>query len=913
MTSVSFSCANQGRQGRQIYRRSSAIAIFQRSKPNIPDVLVKTEDNPMPLNSQRAHEIIDRMKAQNPDPWASVSPAYDGRKLLVSNTSIPAHSAKFMANMSPKAVTDPKNTGLFIITVSLVLNVDAGSYARLVNGTSEDDVSKAFIQALQLLLRMSPILSGNGGTPHNSRSVFMPTGKRPSPSSNGMFELWKGIFQSVRPSINRLVVNVDTVAAFIYTPGLNIAEFIGRSLGIREPRDLNRLVDTSDEWRIVKTLVKRLAVEATVPPRQDGLPYRRRTIRDVIVDIGAFQFDWERPQHPTERISVKDYFVRVHHKTPVIKLGLQFGSNRRPIVVPAEYCIIASGQLLKRTLTPEQMKEMLDFTKTPPQQRLRSIQDAVNGQFLNYEQSQYVQQTGLEISKTPLEARGRMLERPVIRFKHGDPLKPQEDTSWRIMNQNFVLTRRSCWAVVNFSDARAEQVLAFARQIQLRCAARGMEVGGLVHPVLRGNNQNPHQALDEALIQYGAVTTRRPEETTPPLVTEMMILVVLPRSNRGGEQRRAVKLWGDCRKGVVTQCMKQEKAEQRIDERDQRGMKNIDQYCNNMALKINAKLGGTNSLPRSNATQMLHGGYFMVLGADVGHPGPGVTDRPSICSLTASMDADATRYISRTFIQSPRQETMDPDKLARRVYDCLLTFVKTNKFVPANLLFYRDGVSEGEFERVSEFEIPAIDLAWKKFWETQLGHMQQKNIGYIPQGELEIKLIPREREFCPPLQLTFVVVGKRHHVKFFPSQGTPTDRSGNVRGGLVVDRDIVSPTSLDFYLQSHGGLLGTSRSSHYTVLLNGVRRPDPDHPEMTVDDLQCISHYLCYAYARATRAVSIPAPVYYADLICSRARFHLNDNDQAFSDGGSGAFDQNYWNGIFREVHEEQRNRPFFM
>lgn len=57
--------------------------------------------------------------------------------------------------------------------------------------------------------------SGNGGTPHNSRSVFTPVGKRPVPSGGGVYELWRGFFQSVRPSINRLIVNVDSVAAFV--------------------------------------------------------------------------------------------------------------------------------------------------------------------------------------------------------------------------------------------------------------------------------------------------------------------------------------------------------------------------------------------------------------------------------------------------------------------------------------------------------------------------------------------------------------------------------------------------------------------------------------------------------------------------------------------------------------------------
>lgn len=44
------------------------------------------------------------------------------------------------------------------------------------------------------------------------------------------------------------------------------------------------------------------------------------------------------------------------------------------------------------------------------------------------------------------------------------------------------------------------------------------------------------------------------------------------------------------------------------------------------------------------------------------------------------------------------------------------------------------------------------------------------------------------------------------------------DRSGNCRAGTVVDTDIVHPLEFDFYLQSHGGLKGTSRSAHYHVL-----------------------------------------------------------------------------------------------
>ena len=56
-------------------------------------------------------------------------------------------------------------------------------------------------------------------------------------------------------------------------------------------------------------------------------------------------------------------------------------------------------------------------------------------------------------------------------------------------------------------------------------------------------------------------------------------------------------------------------------------------------------------------------------------------------------------------------------------------------------------------------------------------------------------------------QLTLVVVGKRHRIRFFPDQ--VKDKSGNVPAGFVIDKDIVSSHMFDYYLQSHAGLKGS--------------------------------------------------------------------------------------------------------
>ena len=54
-------------------------------------------------------------------------------------------------------------------------------------------------------------------------------------------------------------------------------------------------------------------------------------------------------------------------------------------------------------------------------------------------------------------------------------------------------------------------------------------------------------------------------------------------------------------------------------------------------------------------------------------------------------------------------------------------------------------------------------------------------------------------------KITIVVVGKGHHVRFFPKTEREGDRSGNCPAGTVVDQHITHPTEFDFYLQSHAG------------------------------------------------------------------------------------------------------------
>ena len=90
---------------------------------------------------------------------------------------------------------------------------------------------------------------------------------------------------------------------------------------------------------------------------------------------------------------------------------------------------------------------------------------------------------------------------------------------------------------------------------------------------------------------------------------------------------------------------------------------------------------------------------------------------------------------------------------------------------------------------------------------------------------------------------------------------------------------ITHPFEFDFYLNSHQGLQGTSRSAHYHVLY--------DDNKISSDDLQEITYRMCYLYARSTRAVSIVPSAYYAHLVAARARCYREGGVSGTSQYGS--------------------------
>ncbi|PPS10282.1 hypothetical protein GOBAR_AA10364 [Gossypium barbadense] len=84
----------------------------------------------------------------------------------------------------------------------------------------------------------------------------------------------------------------------------------------------------------------------------------------------------------------------------------------------------------------------------------------------------------------------------------------------------------------------------------------------------------------------------------------------------------------------------------------------------------------------------------------------------------------------------------------------------------------------------------------------------------------------------------------------------------NVLHGTVIDNKVCHPKNNDFYLGTHAGMIGITRQTHYHVLL--------DQAGFSADDLQEFVHSLSYMYQRSTTAIFVVAPICYAHLAASQ-------------------------------------------
>ena len=143
----------------------------------------------------------------------------------------------------------------------------------------------------------------------------------------------------------------------------------------------------------------------------------------------------------------------------------------------------------------------------------------------------------------------------------------------------------------------------------------------------------------------------------------------------------------------------------------------------------------------------------------------------------ASKDGYPTLYNAEVRVQKHRQEMID--ELKDMVKELLIKFYKSTRKKPERIIFYRDGVSEGQFRDVLIHELSSIQRAC-----------------------LELP-----GDYTPAI--TFIVVQKRHHARFFAVN--PRDQIGkskNIPAGALVFCFIAKRHLLERFGHPEGGAKG---------------------------------------------------------------------------------------------------------
>ncbi|KAJ7481095.1 argonaute-like protein [Mycena galericulata] len=823
------------------------------------DVVITPSEKTLP--ARLTLEIIRRLQFDVAPQIFTPRCVYDGRKNIFSIRKLPfdTGSQEFDVTLAdPTPRTSEKGPKVYKIKLTHVAEINPEVLKRFIDGDqSHDNTVLTAITALNVVIRMEPTMT----YPFNVRSFF--TNREIKDIGLGI-ELWRGYFQSVRPAMGKMLINVDISTGAMYKPGPLLSLCL-KYINKDKPNFLSPKHGFPDRERL---RLQRFIVGIRVLTSHAGPGGGVQTPRVVkkLSTSGASSLTFQLREGQT--MTVAEYFKNTQNKPlqfPDV-ICCEVGSGA---LIPLELCVVPPGQLMRKQMPPEKTKDVLDFATKKPADRLQSI---VNGLgVLAYGQSDYVRQFGMAVETTdPLSIRARVLTPPTLKYGAGsrDPTITPRNGAWNMINKRFFKpVSIDRWVVVIYErEGRFDKKAAddMIKGLCDGCRDVGIKLAPtpfISWPNSQGSIANQLKAAGSACVQGN----KGPD----------LMVVVLPEG--GNDIYTSVKHFGDVTMGVATQCLKSSKC-----------FRAKPQYYANVCLKINVKLGGINSIADPSSVSVLTDPHnpTIVMGADVIHPAPGSDGRPSFTSLVANVDSNTARYIATSCVQTSRVEIIeDLESMSKQVLSKYIEYREQvekkapGASAPKRIIFYRDGVSEGQFKQVLEQELPPIQKACAS-----------------------LKINPK---------ITIVIVGKRHHVRFFPQNERDADHSGNCKAGTVVDREVSHPTEFDFYLQSHGGLLGTSRPAHYSVLY--------DENNFSADALQSLSFALCHVYARSTRSVSIPAPVYYAHIVCSRAKNHYDPQGTVdFSDSATQNDEEQVASSLeafkrgFQPLHSNQSKRMYF-
>ncbi|XP_056853062.1 protein argonaute 5-like [Raphanus sativus] len=704
-------------------------------------------------------------------------------------------------------------------------NTGLSELATFINnsGHEENHTVKKTLRMLRNLLkktaRESYSLSGKYffGFPSNELHINLGTG----------IQLSRGLFRSLRVTQDGLYLNADVMTKCCHQP-IHLTQFISNQfVNICVPAKAL----TYQERSKVEKLITGLEIELTylpaasagswgVPKHRDynlskpGLPAAKKAvIKGLSFDpIGLLTFKLAKRGSEVRFVD----FFRKQYKRKVTYLHLpaiQIGAGE---YVPMEFCRIASGQPYTQRLSEqafrlsrEQAKNFRSASVITPGRRESMIQTMIR---IDKEQALKLVNKKISVSDDLTSIEARVLPPPTLKFLN----------FYNISEEITVTPNEGKWnmfkkKMINGASVTRWTCVNFSTLSPISATKFCQELTKMCRDL------GMHIQHITQIISYDPEKIEDALREIHKKTADLQLLIVILPDMTGSYGK--IKKICETELGIVSQCIRP-----------------------GTILERPHLLGGKNYVLDKHIS-MVQDTPTIIFGADVTHPTK--AEQSSLAAVVASMDwPEISTYRALVSAQTGRREIIeDLYKLDGQgehtgmIRDHLLAFIRKTNQRPGRLIFFRDGVGETQFGDVLRFELQAIRKACSSI-----------------------------EDFRP--KITFVLVQKRHHTRLFPAQADKKDAAtGNVLPGTVVDTVICHPRQFDFFLNSHAGVMGTNRSTHYHVLL--------DENKFSADDLQRLTNDLCYTFAKTTNSVSLVTPVFYAHLAAFRARYYVEDEMSA--------------------------------
>ncbi|KAG4277069.1 hypothetical protein FPRO04_14193 [Fusarium proliferatum] len=506
--------------------------------------------------------------------------------------------------------------------------------------------------------------------------------------------------------------------------------------------------------------------------------------------------------------------------------------------LPAEVCVVLLGQPSKSKLNGSQAQQMIRHAVRKPWENANSIySEGVQTAGLDENTNVLLRSFGLKITPGLIKVPGRILFGPKVIYKNNKAADLRLG-SWNMPDIRFNIgasLAKWSYLMISIPGIRDSFDQQSSRAVMNEFHAALQKIGVNAAQPFPGQRLQLQHPDDPAL---GSTLQRAAGALD-------LLFIILPGANIPLYKR--IKTIADKNYGIHTICSVGSKLAK------DRGR---EQYMANVALKFNLKLGGINQIVENKNLGVIDQDKTMVVGIDVTHPSPGSSSNaPSVSAMVASIDKFLGQWPATLRIQRARQENVDD--LTQMLKSRLGLWKTKGKHaaLPENILIYRDGVSEGQYDMVLSQELPQLRRACEQMY---------------PAADTK-KGLPH---------FTIIVCGKRHKTRFYPTTEQDCDRSGNTKPGTVVDRGVTEARNWDFFLQAHAALQGTARPCHYYIVHDEIFRQIyaksiPVPFQSIADIVEDLTHNMCYLFGRATKAVSLCPPAYYADLACERARCYL--------------------------------------